>query len=199
MSSHSPRPPHTPAILRSALERCRRFGEGDGDGRPGASGTRIHMTRYASIPTPPKKNETTNARRNSTGSRSKYSPRPVQTPAIFFDSAMRWSFFTRSAQRPHVDLAEEGVAAALHRLGPACVVDLRPLRRGPRLAVPADLLHVVVELEGEAVRVDGESAVVDAGEELGRQVFDRHAVLLEERDRVLQLPVAAEPEPERHQ
>ena len=63
--------------------------------------------------------------------------------------------------------------------------------RGPRSSVPADLLHVVIQLEGEAVAIDGEGAVVDAGIELRRQIFDLHALAFEEGHRFPQLAIAA--------
>src|SRR6267154_1060888 len=66
-------------------------------------------------------------------------------------------------QGPQKRLSQERVAVPLHRLRPFPVVDFRALRFGPRFAVPADLFHVVVQLEGEAVGINGEGAVVDAG------------------------------------
>src|SRR3989440_758070 len=93
----------------------------------------------------------------------------------------------RLAQRSQKRLTQKRIAVPLHRFRPFRVVDFRALRFGPRFAVPADLFHVVVQLEGEAVGVDGKGAVVDAGEQLGRQVFDGDAVFFEERDGVLQL------------
>ena len=76
------------------------------------------------------------------------------------------------------------------------IVDLAALRRRARPAVPADLLHVAVELDRVAVGVDRECAVVNAGEELGRQMLDGDAVLPEEGHGVLQLGVAAKLETE---
>src|SRR6267378_1452706 len=67
-------------------------------------------------------------------------------------------------QRPQKWLPQKRIALRLHRLRPFGVVDVRALRFVPRFAVPADLFHVVVELEGEAVGVDGEGAVVDSRE-----------------------------------
>src|SRR5262249_43433025 len=59
----------------------------------------------------------------------------------------------RLAKRPQIGFAEKGIAHARHRVRPAVVVDLRTLRRGARPAVPADLLHIVVELHGIAVGI----------------------------------------------
>src|SRR5437667_11738257 len=64
--------------------------------------------------------------------------------------------------------------------------------RGTRFAVPADLLHVVVELESVAVGIDRKGAVVDAGEELARQVPDLYPRAFEEHDRIAQLAIAAD-------
>src|SRR5439155_18333350 len=79
-------------------------------------------------------------------------------------------------QRPQKRLSQKRIALRLHRLRPFGVVDVRALRFVPRFAVPADLFHIVVELESEAVGVDGEGAVVDSREQLGRQVLDGDAV-----------------------
>src|SRR6267378_7763231 len=83
-------------------------------------------------------------------------------------------------QWPQEWFPQERIAVLLDRLRPFGVVDFLALRFGPRLAVPADLFHVVVELEGEAIGVDGEGAVVDAGEQFGRKVFDLDAIFFEE-------------------
>src|SRR5947208_14696875 len=69
--------------------------------------------------------------------------------------------------------------------------------RGTRFAVPADLLHVVVELESVAVGIDRNGAVVDAGEELARQVPDLYPRAFEERDRIAQLAIAVDLDAER--
>src|SRR2546427_9677203 len=71
--------------------------------------------------------------------------------------------------------------------------------RGTRFAVPADLLHVVVELESVAVGIDRKGAVVDAGEELARQVPDLYPRAFEERDRIAQLAIAADLDAERRE
>src|SRR5437867_8393976 len=72
-------------------------------------------------------------------------------------------------------LVDVRVGDGLDRLGPGAVHDA-PLRGGPRLAVPADLLHVVVELDAVAVRIERERRVVDARIELRRNRVDqRHA------------------------
>ena len=68
----------------------------------------------------------------------------------------------------------------------------------PRAAVPADLLHVVVELDQVTIGIDGERGVVHAGGQLGRQVTDSDAALFKKPDRVLQLFVAVELDPEGH-
>src|SRR6266540_518043 len=67
-------------------------------------------------------------------------------------------------QRSQKRLSQKRIAPPLHRLRPLLDVDFRAQRRGPRFAAPTDLFHVVVQLEGKAVRVDGERGVVDAGE-----------------------------------
>src|SRR6185437_887004 len=88
--------------------------------------------------------------------------------------------------------AEKGVAAGGDRLGPAVVVDLRPVGRRAGVAVPADLLHRVVELHEVAVGVAGEGGIVDAGEQLRRQAADADAGVAEERQRGPKLVIAAE-------
>src|SRR5438270_3149182 len=103
------------------------------------------------------------------------------------------------APGPQIDLAAIAVARGRHGLGPPRAVYLRPQVRRPRFAVPADLLHAIVELQRMSVRVDGERAIVDAREELGRQVADAHSRSLQKRQRVAQLAVVRELQPERHQ
>src|SRR5580693_5733256 len=52
-------------------------------------------------------------------------------------------------------------------------VDAPPLASGAHPAVPADLLHVVIELYAVAVRVERKGGIVDAGVELGRDRVDK--------------------------
>src|SRR5256885_16469503 len=79
------------------------------------------------------------------------------------------------------------------------MIDFRTKSRRARPAVPAHLLHVVVELHGVPVGVDGEGAVVDAGEQLRRQMLDRDTLALEEGDPVAQLLVIADLHAEREE
>ena len=84
------------------------------------------------------------------------------------------------------------------RFGPVAV-DVAALVGRADAAVPADLLHVVIELDAVAVGVEREGRVVDAGIKLGRDRVDKgDAVRLQERDGLAQLRVAAELDAERH-
>src|SRR5204863_10098684 len=53
--------------------------------------------------------------------------------------------------------------------------------------------------ESEAVAIDGERAVIDTGEKLGRQVLDLHALAFEEGHRFAQLAIAADLQAEGHE
>src|SRR5205085_117889 len=101
--------------------------------------------------------------------------------------------------RAQKGLAKEAIALARYGFRPLVVVDLRPLAGRARPAVPADLLHVVVELQGEAVRVDGKGAVVSAGEELGRQQLHLDIIGFQKLNRIAELTIAAELDAERHE
>src|ERR1700730_10955000 len=66
-------------------------------------------------------------------------------------------------------------------------------------AIPADLLHVVIELDAVSVGVEGKGRVIDAGVELWWDRVDKsHAVRLQKGDGPAQLRVAADLDPERH-
>ena len=102
----------------------------------------------------------------------------------------------RSAERPLENLVHIGIAERLQRLRPL-PCHAAALGGGPHAAVPADLLHVVIELDAVAVRVEREGRVVDAGIKLGRQVDQRAALRLQERDRLAQLRVIGQLDAER--
>src|ERR1700693_4088047 len=51
--------------------------------RAGAGGSAIHRIKYARTPVPANSTRSSHTMRTSVGSRSKYSARPPQTPAIF--------------------------------------------------------------------------------------------------------------------
>src|ERR1700693_3418246 len=51
--------------------------------RAGAGGSAIHKIKYARTPVPANNTSSSHTMRTSVGSRSKYSARPPQTPAIF--------------------------------------------------------------------------------------------------------------------
>src|ERR1700730_15585778 len=78
-------------------------------------------------------------------------------------------------------------------------LDPAPFGSRPDPAVPADLLHVVIELDAVSVRVEGKGRVIDAGIELWRDRVDKgDAVRLQKGDGLAQLRVAADLDPERH-
>src|SRR6185436_19387151 len=91
-----------------------------------------------------------------------------------------------------IHLAVEGVARRGDVLGPVGRVRLRTQVRRARSSVPSDLLHVVIELDRVAVRIDGERRIVDAGRKFGRKVAHAHARALQEGNRVAKLPVVGE-------
>src|SRR5579863_2386008 len=94
------------------------------------------------------------------------------------------------------DLVGVAVGERLQGLRPVAV-DLAARRLRAHAAVPADLLHIAIELDAVAVGVERESGIVDAGIELGRDVDEPDAVLFEEPHRLAQLRVAAELDAER--
>ena len=100
-------------------------------------------------------------------------------------------------QRTQERLAGEGIGQRVERVGPF-VARPAALGRLARLPVPADLLHVVVELDGVAVGVDGERRIVDPGRQLGRQADDLDAVFLEEPDGGPELGIIADLHAEGH-
>src|SRR5258708_38451810 len=89
-----------------------------------------------------------------------------------------------SAEGAEIDLSGKGIDGGRHRLRPVLIVDLWPLRGGPRPAVPSHLLHVVVELERVAIGVEGKGAIIDAGAQLLPETLDRNAGRLQEAHRV---------------
>src|SRR5579884_1342220 len=108
---------------------------------------------------------------------------------------MSWLRSIRAISTPRAEerLALVGVAHRLERLGPDAGRHLAALRRAAWPAVPADLLHLVVELQAVAVRVEDVGGVVDAGVELRRDRVDQaRAPLPQEADRVADLLVAGE-------
>src|SRR5712691_4099820 len=83
-----------------------------------------------------------------------------------------------STPRPQIGLACIRIGLRLDRFRPLADArrDAAPL--GSRPSVPADLLHVVIELHGVARRVEHVGAVVDAGSEGGRNLDEAAAALL---------------------
>src|SRR5581483_144279 len=77
-----------------------------------------------------------------------------------------------SSPRTQERLALVGVAHRLEGFRPDARRDLAALRRRARATVPADLLHLVVELQAVAVGVEDVGGVVEAGVELGRDRVD---------------------------
>src|SRR5262245_63049418 len=93
------------------------------------------------------------------------------------------------AEWPLQGLVGVGVGRGLERLRP---LRLRAatLRRRPWPAVPADLLHGVIELDHMAVGTDRVCGVIDAGMKVERDGVDEtQSFLLEKGDRVAQLRV----------
>src|SRR6266478_4616952 len=96
------------------------------------------------------------------------------------------------------DLVDIGVGERLQRCGPFAR-DLASRRLRPNPPIPADLLHVVIELDAVTVRIEREGRIVDARVELGRDRVDKgDAARFEERDSRAQLGIAAELDAERH-
>src|SRR5262249_33548460 len=91
-----------------------------------------------------------------------------------------------------------GIRQRLQRLGPVCG-DRPALGRRTSPAVPAYLLHVIVELDAVAIRIEREGGIIDTGVQLRRDRIDEgYAVLLQKVDRGAQLGKAADLDPERH-
>src|SRR5437899_69280 len=102
------------------------------------------------------------------------------------------------AERPLEHLIDVGIREGLQRLWPRRRHGA-PLAGRPHLPIPTDLLHVVVELDAVAVRVQRERRVVDAGIELRRyRVDERHPVRFQEGDGLAQLGIAPDLDPEGH-
>src|ERR1700736_1402080 len=103
-----------------------------------------------------------------------------------------------SPERTLEDLVDIGVGERLQCFGPFAL-DLTPCRLRPHPAIPADLLHVVVELDAVAVGIERKSRIIDARVELRRDRIDKgDAVRLQERDGLAQLGIAADFDAERH-
>src|ERR1700676_2189755 len=66
--------------------------------RAGAGGSAIHRIKYARTPVPANNTSSSHTMRTSVGSRSKYSARPPQTPAIFLLVVERLKRFGVGAQ-----------------------------------------------------------------------------------------------------
>src|SRR6266851_2678848 len=104
----------------------------------------------------------------------------------------------RSSPRPEVGLACIRIGFRLDRirpLGDACGHAGSLAARPP---VPADLLHVVIELDRVAGRAEHAGAVVDAGGERRWDLDELAAALLEEVDRRAQLAVGRDLDAEAH-
>src|SRR5258707_5442997 len=119
-----------------------------------------------------------------------------------FAATRRCSFCARadrgsaSAQGALEHLIDISVGQWLQRLGPGRL-DPPPRASAPYPAVPADLLHVIIELDAVAVPVEREGPVVDPRVKLRRDRVDQgDAPLLQERHRRAQLRVAADFDPE---
>src|ERR1700736_1002816 len=65
--------------------------------RAGAGGRAIHRIKYARTPVPANNTRSSHTMRTSVGSRSKYSARPPQTPAIFLSVVERVKRFVAGA------------------------------------------------------------------------------------------------------
>src|SRR5215210_3660406 len=101
-----------------------------------------------------------------------------------------------SAERALEGLVDVGVGDRVQGFGPGGC-ERAALGGGAGAAVPADLLHVAVELDAVAVRVERKGAVVDAGVELGRQVNEGAALRLQEIGGRAQLRVVRQFDAER--
>src|SRR5215831_2380837 len=92
--------------------------------------------------------------------------------------------FTLLSPRALERLVDVCVRQRFQRIGPG-LEETSALCRRARPAVPADLLHVVVELHGVAGGIDDVGMVVDTGRELGRHVQNLHVVLAQPAHGVL--------------
>src|SRR3984893_15940874 len=103
-----------------------------------------------------------------------------------------------SPERTLEDLVDIGVGGRLQCFG-LSAWDLTPCRLRPDPAVPADLLHVIVELDAVAVGIERKRGVIYAGVEFRRDRVDEGgAARFQELDGRAQLRVAADLDPERH-
>src|SRR5207253_7501835 len=82
------------------------------------------------------------------------------------------------AERALKDLVGVGVRERRQYLGPALAIDFAALGGGAHPAIPADLLHVIIELDAVAVGIESEGGVVDAGIKFGRDRVDQRAAAL---------------------
>src|SRR5207249_1589769 len=93
--------------------------------------------------------------------------------------------------RPQEGLASIGVDRGFEIRRPVVGVNFCPQCLRPHMAIPANLLHGVINLEAVAVGVESVGGVVDTGMELGRDDvgLDADAVLAQEANGVLELAI----------
>src|SRR5260370_25947070 len=115
-----------------------------------------------------------------------------QRPAVDRPAVKR----PRLAERALEYLVDVSVGERFQSRRPLAV-DAASLGGGAHPSVPADLLHVIIELDAVAVRVERKGRIVDAGVELGRdRVDESDPMLLQQGNRLAQLRIAAHLHPE---
>src|SRR5271166_294676 len=123
---------------------------------------------------------------------SRRRPGPINPQSRAMPDGSRPAPGWRSTQRALKDLVDVSVRQRLQCLRPL-TVDAAPLGGWANSAIPADLLHVIVELDAVTVGVEGEGRIVDAGVELGRdRVDERDAMRFQEANSLTQLRITAE-------
>src|SRR6266508_3030804 len=104
----------------------------------------------------------------------------------------------RSAPRPQIGLACIRIGLRLDRFRPLGDAHRRPPSPEARAPVPSDLLHVVVELDRVAGRVEHVGVVVDPRRERARDFDELAAASFQEIDRGAQLLVGRDLRAEAH-
>lgn len=109
--------------------------------------------------------------------------------------SFRATHSVRLSKRSQEDLAVSLVGHGIQALGPwSGSIELTALCGRARTTIPADLLHVGIQLHRVALRIDSEGGVVHARQHTLRHIINLYIALLQECDRVTKLLITAEAE-----